>query len=283
LRNTLEGTMRARGPLVGSAAAAAAAGLWWAAWHEPRRLVVREHTLEPPGWPQSLDGLRVGLLSDLHAGLGHTDTARVTATAERLNAQRPDIICLLGDYLDSTFFGRGRADPDEVAQALGVLDAPLGRYAVLGNHDWRAAGPAMGAALRRAGLTLLENDARETGRGSLWVAGTADLRTRRPDVAHTLRAVPESAPVILLTHDPDIFPGVPARVSLTVAGHLHGGQVDVPLLRRAVIPSRHGTRYLGGHVVEEGRHLYVSTGVGTAGLPLRFRRPPEVVVLTLRG
>jgi predicted MPP superfamily phosphohydrolase len=68
-----------------------------------------------------------------------------------------------------------------------------------------------------------------------------------------------------------------------LAGHLHGGQVDVPLVRRAFIPSRHGTRYLGGHVVEEGRHLYVSTGVGTAGLPLRFRRPPEIVVLTLRS
>jgi predicted MPP superfamily phosphohydrolase len=274
--------MRARGPLLGSAAAAAA-GLWWVGWHEPRRLVVTEHTLEPPGWPQSLDGLRVGLLSDLHAGLGYTDAARITAAAELLNGQRPDVVCLLGDYLDSTLFGRGRADPDEVAQALAILDAPLGRYAVLGNHDWRGAGPAMGAALRRAGLTVLENDARPTERGSLWMAGTADLRRRRPDVPHTLRAVPQGAPVILLTHDPDVFPGVPARVSLTLAGHLHGGQVDVPFLRLLFIPSHHGTRYLGGHVVEDGRHLYVSTGVGTAGLPLRFRRPPEVVVLTLRG
>src|SRR4051812_14065714 len=273
--------MRARGALLGSAAAAAAAGLWWTAWHEPRRLIVREETIMPPDWPSSLDGLRVGLISDLHAGLGHTDPARIAGAAELLNAQRPDLVALLGDYLDSTLFGKGRADPDEVAEALSGLEAPLGRYAVLGNHDWRAAGPAMGAALRRAGLTVLENDAREAG--SLWIAGAADLRTRWPDIPHTLRAVPDGAPVILLAHDPDLFPRVPARVSLTVAGHLHGGQVDVPVLRRPFIPSRHGTRYLGGHIVEEGRHLYVSTGVGTAGLPLRFRRPPEIVVLTLRG
>jgi predicted MPP superfamily phosphohydrolase len=276
--------MRARGPLLGSAAAVAAAGLWWTAWHEPRRLVVTEHELAPPRWPAGLDGLRVGLMSDLHAGLGYTDAARVIAAAELLNAQRPDLVCLLGDYLDSsTLLGKGRADPDEVAEALSILDAPLGRFAVLGNHDWRAAGPAMGAALQRAGITVLENDAREAAADTLWVAGTADLRRRRPDIPHTLRSVPDGAPVVLLTHDPDVFPRVPARVSLTLAGHLHGGQVDLPLVRRAYIPSRHGTRYLGGHVVEDGRHLYVSTGVGTAGLPLRFRRPPEVVVLTLRS
>jgi uncharacterized protein len=278
--------MRARGPLLGTAAGAAAAA-YWLAWHEPRRLVVRELDIFPPGWPLSLDGLRVGVLSDLHAGLGHMDPARIGAVAECLNAQGPDLVCLLGDYLDSTLLGRGRADADEVAEALATLEAPLGRYAVLGNHDWAAAGPSMGAALRRAGLTMLENEAVEatshaTGPG-LWVAGTADLRLRWPDVARALENVPEDAATILLTHDPDLFPSVPPRVHLTLAGHLHGAQVDVPLLRRAFIPSRHGIRYLGGHVVEDGRHLYVSTGVGTAGLPLRFRRPPEVVVLTLRA
>jgi hypothetical protein len=275
--------MRARGLLLGAAAGAAAAAAYWAAWHEPRRLVVTEATLSPPHWPADLDGLRVGMLSDLHAGLGHMTPGRVHAAVELLNAQRPDLICLLGDYLDSTRLGKGRADPDEVADALARLEAPLGRYAVLGNHDWHAAGPAMGAALRRADVPVLENDSREAKPEALWVAGTADLRLRWPDVPRSLAHVPDEGPVILLTHDPDVFPSVPARVQLTLAGHTHGGQVDVPLLRRPFIPSRHGTRYLGGHVVEDSRHLFVSTGVGTAGLPLRFRRPPEVVVLTLRA
>ena len=87
--------------------------------------------------------------------------------------------------------------------------------------------------------------------------------------------------MLLAVHDPDVFPQVPERVALTVAGHLHGGQVNVPLLRRAMLPTRYGERYLAGHVVERGRHLYVATGIGTAGLPLRLRRPPEVPVLRL--
>jgi uncharacterized protein len=261
--------------------AGATAALYWIAWHEPRRLVVTERELRIPSWPRALDGLRVGALSDLHAGLGHTNPARVREAVELLNAQRPDVICLLGDYLDSTYFGKGRADPGEIATELARLDAPLGRFAVLGNHDWRAAGAAMGDALREAGLTVLENDAVRAG--DLWVAGVADMRTRLPDIPKTLEAVPEGAPVLLLAHDPDLFPHVPKRVALTLAGHTHGGQVDVPVLRLLVVPSGHGVRYLGGHVQEEGRQLFVSTGVGTAGLPIRFRRPPEVVILTLRS
>jgi predicted MPP superfamily phosphohydrolase len=96
-----------------------------------------------------------------------------------------------------------------------------------------------------------------------------------------LAPVPEGAPTLLLTHDPDVFPQVPRGVALTLAGHTHGGQVDLPLMRRWAIPSRFGDRYSGGHVEEGGRHLYVSRGVGTAGLPLRFRSPPEISVLTL--
>jgi hypothetical protein len=271
--------MKLRAALGAGAATAAAA--YWIAWHEPRRLVVTELTLRPAGWPLALDGLRVGLMSDLHAGMGHTNPARVREAVELLNARRPDVVCLLGDYVDSTLFGRGRADPREIARELAALAAPLGCYAVLGNHDWRAVGGAMGIALERAGVPVLENEARAAG--ELWIAGLADMRTRIPDVDRALAAVPQGAPAILMAHDPDLFPRVPERVSLTLAGHLHGGQVDIPGLRRLVIPSGHGIRYLGGLVEEEGRLLYVSTGVGTAGLPLRFRRPPEVVILTLRS
>jgi predicted MPP superfamily phosphohydrolase len=263
------------------AVAAAAAAAYWTAWYEPRRLVVTERTLRLPDWPEPLDGLRVGLMSDLHAGLGHTNPARVREAVALLNDQRPDLICLLGDYLDSTHYGRGRADPLEIAAELAQLHAPLGRFAVLGNHDWRAAGSSMGDALRAVGLPVLENEACQVD--ALWVAGLADMRTRLPDIPKALEDVPEDAPVLLLAHDPDLFPMVPPRVALTLAGHTHGAQVDVPVVRLFFIPSGHGVRYLGGHVEEEGRQLFVSTGVGTAGLPLRFRRPPEVVILTLRS
>jgi predicted MPP superfamily phosphohydrolase len=131
-------------------------------------------------------------------------------------------------------------------------------------------------------VPVLENAAVEAAPG-VWVGGTAEYRYRAPDVGATLAQVPPDAAVLLMIHDPDLFPSVPPRVSLTVAGHLHGGQVNVPLLRRILLPTRYGDRYLAGHVVEDGRHLYVSAGLGTSGLPVRLFRPPELPVLRLRS
>ena len=151
---------------------------------------------------------------------------------------------------------------------------------MLGNHDWKQAGHEMWRALEDAGIEVLENRAVATG--DFAVAGLADLRLRQPDLPTALAGVPADAPVILLSHDPDVFPFVPDRVALTLSGHLHGGQIAIPVLRRPAIPSRYGERYARGHVVEDGRHLYVTSGLGTSGLPLRLLAPPEVVVLELR-
>ncbi len=248
-----------------------------AAWQEPRSLVLPEAPLARPGWPAELDGLRVALVSDVHAGAGHMTPARLARIVDCVLALDADLHLLLGDYLDSTRLGDGRARVRQDARELARIPRAV---AVLGNHDWRAAGPAMGWALRDAGVCLLENEAVRV-RDGLWVAGTADSRHRFIDLEASLRKPPEDAAVLLATHDPDVFPDVPSRVALTVAGHLHGGQVNVPILRHAVLPTRYGDRYLAGHVVEGGRHLYVSSGLGTAGLPLRLRRPPEVPVLRL--
>jgi predicted MPP superfamily phosphohydrolase len=95
--------------------------------------------------------------------------------------------------------------------------------------------------------------------------------------------VPDGEPLIVLSHDPDLFPRLPPRAALTVSGHTHGGQLNVPLLRARMVPSRYGDRYARGHVVEGGRHLFVTSGVGTSTHPVRFARPPEIVVLTLRA
>jgi uncharacterized protein len=175
--------------------------------------------------------------------------------------------------------------PEAVAAPLGSLRAPLGVIAVLGNHDWKTDGPRVAAALRDAGAKVLENDATCVRRDGtrLWIAGVGDLRRRGADLMSALRPVPDGEPVLMLSHDPDVFPRVPERAALTVSGHTHGGQVNVPRLRSWVIPSRYGDRYAHGHVVENGRHLYVTSGVGTSAHPVRFARPPEVVVLTLRA
>ena len=95
--------------------------------------------------------------------------------------------------------------------------------------------------------------------------------------------MPPDAAVLLFSHNPDVFPRVPASVALTLSGHTHGAQVDIPVLRDKFTPSRFGARYTGGHIEEGGRHLFVSDGIGTSRLPVRFRAKPELPVLELRA
>ncbi len=268
---------------VAPALAAAAAAASWALWIEPRRLVVRHARLDLPAWPARLDGLRVAVLCDLHTGVPHVGVGRVAHVVEAINAEAPDLVCLLGDYVDGRALLAKRLELAPVADALGGLRARLGVVAVLGNHDWLNAGPRMAGALEAAGIPVLENDARRIAApgGPLWVAGLSDYRMRAPSFAVALRDVPPGDPVLALSHDPDVFPRAPARVALTLSGHLHGGQVRLPGVGTRHIPSHYGKRYLAGHIVEAGRHLYVSSGVGTSGLPVRFRRPPEIALLAL--
>jgi predicted MPP superfamily phosphohydrolase len=269
-------------PLVPVAAGAAAAALGYRTfWHEPRRVGLTQARLELPRWPAEVDGLRLGLISDLHTGAPHVPLAQVTRLVARLNREQPDLVALLGDYASPRVLGGRRIAPEPVAQSLGALSAPLGVFAVLGNHDWWVHGRAMGDALAGVGIRVLENAAERTG--PLWVAGLADLREREPSIGKTFGAIPDGDPVLALSHDPDLFPFIPDRVALTLSGHTHGNQVNVPVLRNFVTPSHFGTRYGGGHVIEEGRHLYVSRGVGTSTLPGRFRAPPEIGLLELRS
>ena len=269
--------------LIAGALGACAALAAWAALVEPRVVLVRRSTLKLPRWPRSLQGLRVAVVADLHAGGPHVGERRLEQVVDRVNRARPDLVVLLGDYVDPVIPGVDPLAPERVAARLAALRAPLGTVAVLGNHDWADDGERVADALRATGARVLENEAvtLHSGGSVLTVSGLADLREREPDLDAALAPPSDDAPLLLLSHDPDVFPDVPERVSLTVAGHLHGGQIDVPWLRRLVIPSRFGARYRDGHTVEGGRHLYVSRGIGTSGLPLRLRSPAGIDILEL--
>jgi uncharacterized protein len=227
--------------------------------------------------------------------------SRLRAVVTAVNGLAPDLIAVMGDYVADHAFVSSRVSIDEVADILSSLRAPLGVYAVMGNHDWRA-DPAAQATLeppvayaRRlvgSGLIVLENDARRIDAGimGLWVLGLGCQRVRRPgrndpwegvdDLPATLAQITDDAPAILLAHEPDIFPDVPGRIALTIAGHTHGGQIRLGRWT-PVVPSRFGSRYVWGHIREGGRDLVVSGGLGCSGLPLRFGRPPEVTMITL--
>ena len=233
-------------------------------------------SLELPHWDRRL---RLALIADLHAGSPQIDEERIESIVARVNREQVDLVALLGDYIDPAQRLGEWIAPEKIAARLARLESRLGIYAVLGNHDWAHAGARMGQALRDAGIELLENRAVRVD--DFWIAGLGDLMKRTADLDGTLAQVPDGEPVLLFSHNPDVFPKVPPRVALTLSGHTHGAQVDLPFLRDLVTPSRYGARYTGGHIEEGGRHLYVSDGIGTSRLPVRFRAKPEIPVLVL--
>jgi uncharacterized protein len=259
------------------------ASIVWSVAVEPGQVVVRRYTATIRDWPSALSGFSVVVLSDIHAGSPHVDREALKRVVRLSNDQQADLIVLLGDYVIHDVVGGRFIPPEETAGELAGLRARLGVVSVLGNHDWWLDGERVRRALAHGGLRPLENEVLELkDRGiTIWMAGLADLWTRQPDIPATLRDVPPGDPVIVLTHSPDVFPDIPGRVALTLAGHTHGGQVALPLIGRPIVPSAYGQRYAYGLVEERGRLLFVTPGIGTSIIPVRFRVPPEVSVLTL--
>lgn len=294
-------TRRALLTSFGGLTLAGAAGGLYGFWIEPAwRLAVAEYRLNPPNWPQGRP-ITIAALADIHASEPHMPLRRVAEIVAATNALRPDLVVLLGDYRGSGRFVRHGIPVAETAAVLRGLRAPHGVHAILGNHDWwddaevqrrRRGVPRSAHVLAEAGISVLHNAAVKTGfrdRG-FWVAGSGSLWAFSEgngrflgtnDLARTLGGVQDRDPVILLCHEPDIFPSVPAdRVALTLCGHTHGGQVRLAGFSPHV-PSAYGNRYAYGHVVEAGKHLVVSGGLGTSILPVRFGVPPEITLVRL--
>lgn len=274
---------------VGSFAAAVFAvvvvPLGWSFVVEPASLRNEDHAIAIPSWPAGCEGLRIAVLADLHVGSPWNGPDKLDRVIALTQHAQPDLVLLAGDFVIHGVRGGTFTPPEPIAAALGQLEAPLGVFAVLGNHDWWFDAPRVRAALESNGIPVLE-DAATRIHGSacdFWLVGISDYWEGRHDVPGALAQVTDEAPVLAFTHNPDIFPDVPARVNLTIAGHTHGGQVYLPLIGRPIVPSRYGQRYAIGHVVEQGRHLFVSSGLGTSIIPVRFLVPPEVSVLTLRS
>ena len=255
----------------------------WSIVVEPDRLVVRRATVSVRDVPAGWRPLKIAVLSDVHAGAPHLGAAKLRQIVTTVNALDPDVVVFLGDLVIHGVLGGRFMDPERAVQELGGLRARYAKIAVLGNHDWWLDGPRVRAALESTGFRGLENDAVPVEREGqrVWFAGLADLWTRDPDIKGTLARIPDGAPVVLLTHSPDVFPDVPARVTLTLAGHTHGGQVRLPGIGSPIVPSRFGQRYATGLVEEHGRRLFVTSGIGTSILPVRLGVPPEVAEVTL--
>lgn len=261
------------------------------------RLIVKTHRVEPRGWPRGA-ALRIVALADPHMGEPYMPLSRLETIVARANALAGDLIVLLGDYEAGHRFVSRPVPLHDTARVLARLQAPLGVHAILGNHDWwhdaaaqaRGAGPTEAhRAFEAAGMPVLENRALriEAGPVPFWLLGLGDQlafpgrpRPGIDDLPGTLAQVSDDAPVILLAHEPDIFPLVPDRVALTLSGHTHGGQVRL-FGYSPLVPSRYGNRFAYGHVREGGRDIVISGGLGCSILPVRLGVPPEITVIEI--
>lgn len=258
---------------------------------EPFGLVVTRYALNPPGWPANRK-LAITVIADLHAGGPDMTLPHIRQIVDAAATLQSDIIVLLGDFRAWYPFKTEPVADAIWAGELAQLKAPLGTWAILGNHDWWHDLAGVRRALADVRIPVLENDAVLLGATGqrFWLAGLGDQLAYRlghgkfrgvDDLPATLARIQTEDPVLFLAHEPDIFPKIPTRVALTLAGHTHGGQIRIPFVWPRYVPSRYGARFAYGHIVENERHMIVSGGLGTSIIPARLGVPPEIVHVTL--
>lgn len=269
--------------------------LSYAYFIEPRRFVVINESLTIPNFSSNLNGLRVVTIADIHTGSNYAPPERIRFVVEQANAQNPDIIVLLGDYVSEASWDRdARSKPEgtdrtalkvpveQIAESLRGLTAKYGVFAIIGNHDWYHNESNIHRQLEEiAGINVLQNEVAEVEINGeklrLW--GIEDLYRNQTVPLAPFEAITDKRNIIALTHNPDSLLLAPNEIALMLSGHTHGGQLNWPIFGPKAVFN--DPRFMDGHVIVDGKHVYVSSGVGTSVIPLRFRVPPEINVLTL--
>ena len=263
----------------GAALAGAQYGAIYTLLVEPFWPRVSRISVEIPGLPDTADGVRICQLSDFHVG-PYIRGFQIKNAVNIANREKPDIFVLTGDFVS-----KRRRYADECAEALSGLNAPLGIYATLGNHDFWVDVDYVSDALRGVGITVLRDKAVESVPG-LHLVVMDDWWEGSRDISGVVRSIPENDSYILLQHNPDIVlhPNAFGRPpALILSGHTHGGQVNIPGVGPPIVPTALGSRYAAGLFDFGGVKLYVNRGLGAITPPIRFNCPPEVAVITLRA
>jgi uncharacterized protein len=261
---------------------------------EPRRFVVIEDTVQIPHFDQKLNGLRVLTISDIHTGSNYAPSERIEFMVEQANAQNADLIVLLGDYVSESRWDREalsqpegsdrtelKIPVEEFSPILGRLQAKYGVYAIIGNHDWYHNEEKIARLLREAGITVLQNEIAtiEINDAPVHIWGIEDFWKNRAVPTEAYDELREKRNIIALTHNPDSLLHTPDGIAIMFAGHTHGGQLNWPIFGPKAVFN--DPRFMDGHAVVDGKHVYVTSGVGTSVIPFRFRVPPEINVVTL--
>lgn len=256
-------------------AASAAVGYSLIETHEP---VLRAITIPLARLPTGFEGFRIALIADVHHG-PYFSLKYVEEIVNQTNDAKPDLILLGGDY---PYYKPYYIPP--VMSVLAKLRAPFGVYAVRGNHDNLAGAEMCSDQFRRNGIKEITNTGFWLDRNGsrLFLCGVDDFCTGRPDLTRALKGLQPDDPALLLTHNPDFFECVrSSNVIFGMAGHTHGGQVNLPLIGSPVIPSIYGQKYAYGLVQAPDFPVYVTSGIGTIFPPIRFGCPPEISLITL--
>jgi predicted MPP superfamily phosphohydrolase len=240
--------------------------------------IVRQTRINLPDWPRGAAPIRVVLISDVHIGNMAMDSARLSRIVAQINALKPDIVLIAGDFVYGHDPVAARGYAQQLIEPLSALRAPLGVVATLGNHDeWTSPG-SINAALARAHITVLENQA--IARGPLAIAGVGDAFSGHADPFATGVALnPLRGARIALSHSPDLAPHLMSGIGVFFAGHTHCGQAVLPFI--GPVSKVSTDRYLCGIVQDGTRTTIVTGGLGTSGVPLRYGAPPDLWVVTL--
>ena len=259
-------------------AGGAACGGVWSALIEPGWLEVTRTVIPLPGLPESFDGFRVALVTDIHHG-PFVSREAIARVVEAVNGEDPDLVVLAGDYVIHS--------PDYITPCMEELSAIRAEsLAVLGNHDhWEDPDLTILELERTAGARVLRNSGafvvRDGERLRIW--GVGDLWEDEQSI-EGLRPDDYGGPVILVSHNPDFAEElIEGEADLVLCGHTHGGQVVLPLLGAPLLPSYYGQKYRSGLVMNGSTAVYVSRGIGVGSPPVRFNCRPELAVLELRA
>lgn len=241
--------------------------------------VVRHGQVRFANWPVGERPVRVALLSDLHVQGPDMPPARLERIIDQVNAQRPDIILLAGDYRGERFLRTHSYSDPEILAPLRRLRAPLGIFGVIGNHDHDGGTASIVHAMRAIGVKMLWNESARAG--PLVLAGNDYRHADHRDIALLDSRTPHGAPLVAFSHIPDIGPVLPQRFGLVLAGHTHCGQIVLPVIGAIATGSRYGERFRCGMVREAGQTTVITAGLGTSLLPFRLGAPPDFWILDM--